>query len=179
MGILQIWAVLYLIDPYKYEKSYDLYFGAYGVVNTYVYFLAIQKFIYFNMGATGYWPFLIGMVFFLALLLGVNWLHWKALYSGTYHKLQQKKGIPVSWIAIGGSGYVLGQIILSYIYTDSALYILLIVGISIMSLFTAFCSVHIHKYFFISKNMDLVKEVYPEFGMPKAERYTARQKKKK
>lgn len=109
----------------------------------------------------------------------MNWLHWKALYSGTYHKLQQMKGIPVSGAAIGGSGYVLGQIILSFIYSDSALYTLLIVGISIMSLFTAFCSVHIHKYFFISKNMDLVKQVYPEFGLPKSERCRARKKKQR
>ncbi len=179
VAIIQIWAIIYLIAHYKYEKSYYLYFGVYGVVNTYVYFLAIQKFIYLNLGATGYLPFIIGIVLFLALIFGVNWMNWKALYSGTYYKLQQKTSIPVSWIAIGGLGYVLGQIILSFIYSDSALYILLIVGISIVSLFTAFCSVHIHKYFFISKNMDLVKQVYPEFGLPLSERYTKRKKKKK
>lgn len=179
VAIIQIWAIIYIIDPYKYEKSYYLYFGVFGVVNTYVYFIAIQKFMYFNMGATGYMPFIIGIVLFLVLIFGVNWMNWKALNSGTYYKLQQKTSIPVSWIAVGGLGYVLGQIILSFIYSDSALYILLIVGLSIVSLFTAFCSINIHKYFFISKNMDIVKQVYPEFGLPLSERYTKRKKTKK
>ena len=177
--LIQLWAVIYLIDPYKYEKSYYLFFGVYGIVNTFVFFLAIQKFLYFHMGATGVMPFIISVILFTSLLLGVNWMNWKALYTGTYHKLQQKTSIPISWLAIGGAGYVLGQIILSFIYTDSGFYTLMIICISILSLFTAFISVNIHKYFFISKNMDLVKQVYPEFGLPKSQRYIKKKKQKK
>lgn len=47
--IIQLWAIVYLIDPYKYEKTYYLFFGIYGAVNTYVYFLVILKLIYVNM----------------------------------------------------------------------------------------------------------------------------------
>lgn len=179
IAIIQLWAIIYLIDPYKFEKSYYLFFGVYGVVNTYVYFLAIQKFLYFHMGATGKVPFIIGVILFIALLVGMNWMNWKALYTGTYHKLQQKNNIPVSWIAISGLGYMLAQIILSFFYEESAVYTLLIICISLLSLMTAFFSVNIHKYFFIRKNMDLVKKVYPEFGLPKSERILERKKRKK
>lgn len=136
--IIQVWAIVYLIDPYKYEKSYYLFFGIYGVVNTYVFFLVILKLIYVNMEWKGSAPFVINLVLFILLLGGINWLNWKALYSGTYYKLQQKRTIPVVWTAIGGSSYIIGQIILSFIYSDSAVNILMIVGISILSLCTAF-----------------------------------------
>lgn len=177
--IIQIWAIIYIIDPYKYEKSYYLFFGIYGAVNTYVYFLAIQKLLYVNIGAKGIWPFLIGLIMLVILLLGMYWLNWKALYSGTYHNLQQKTSIPVSWSVIGGGGYLLGQIVLSIIYTESALNILFIVLLSFFSLCTAYFFVYVHRYFFISKNMDLVKQVYPQFGLPKSERVLERKKRKK
>lgn len=89
--IIQVWAIVYLIDPYKYEKSYYLFFGIYGVVNTYVFFLVILKLIYVNMEWKGSAPFVINLVLFILLLGGINWLNWKALYSGTYYKLQQKE----------------------------------------------------------------------------------------
>ncbi|WP_211356403.1 hypothetical protein [Psychrobacillus lasiicapitis] len=176
IAIIQIWAIIYLIDPYKNEKSYYLFFGIYGVVNTYVYFLVIQKLLYVNMGATGLWPFITGILLFILLIVGMNWMNWKSLYSGTYHRLQQKRTIPVSWIAIGGASYVLGQIVLSFIHTDSTLSIFLIVCISFLSLLTAFFSIYIHRYFFICKNLDIVKKLYPEFGLPKSERYKRKNK---
>ncbi|WP_342601107.1 hypothetical protein MHB48_08985 [Psychrobacillus sp. FSL H8-0483] len=177
--IIQIWAIIYLIDPYKYEKSYYLFFGIYGVVNTYVFFIVILKLIYVNMDWKGSTPFVINLILFILLLGGFNWLNWKALYSGTYHKLQQKRTIPVSWIAIGGGSYIIGQFILSFIYSDSALNILLIVGISCLSICTTFFSINIHRYFFIKQNLDIVKEKYPDFGLPKSDRDTNRKKKNK
>lgn len=171
IGIIQLWALVYLIAPYKFEKSYYLFLGVYGVVNTYIYFLAIQKMMYMNMGAEGSGSLIVGVLLFIALLVGMNLLNWKALYSGTYYKLQQKSTIPVSWAAIGGASYVLGQLILSFIYTDSAVFIVLIVCISILSLFTAYFSVYIHRYYFICKNIELVMQMNPGFGMPLDKRY--------
>lgn len=179
VAIIQIWAVIYFINPYKFEKSYYLFFGVYGVVNTFVYFLAIQKMIYINLSETGKMPFVLGLILFIALLVGVNWMNWKALYSGTYHKLQQKSSIPVSWLSIGGISYVLGQLILSFIVTDSAISILIIVLLSFFSIVTAFFSINIHRYFFICKNIEIVKQVYPDFGLPLSERHTRRKKTKK
>lgn len=168
--IIQVWAIVYLIEPYKYEKSYYLFFGIYGVMNTYVFFLVILKLLYVNMEWKGITPFVINLILFFLLLGGINWLNWKALYSGTYYKLQQKRTIPVAWSAIGGSSYIIGQIILSFIYSNSAINILLIVLISFLSLWTAFLSINIHRYFFINKNIEIVKQRFPEFGLPKRKR---------
>jgi hypothetical protein len=172
VAIIQIWAIIYVINPYKFEKSYYLFFGVYGVINTFVYFLAIQKMIYINFSETGSMSFILGLILFITLMVGVNWMNWKAINSGTYHKLQQKSSIPVSWLSIGGISYILGQFILSFIYTDSAISILIIVFLSFFSIVTAFFSIYIHRYFFICKNIEIVKQVYPEFGLPLSERYT-------
>jgi len=64
------------------------------------------------------------------------------------------------------------------IYTDSAVYSLLIVLISLLSILTAYFTVYI-QYFFMDKNMNLVKQMYPDFGIPKNERAEPRKKKKK
>lgn len=108
----------------------------------------------------------------------MNWMNWKAIYNETYYKLQQKSSIPVGWASIAGASYILGQIILSVVYTDSGISILIIVCLSILSLFTAFLSINIHRYFFIKKNMEIVKRMFPEFGLPILERRGTGKKKK-
>ncbi|MER2076663.1 hypothetical protein [Psychrobacillus psychrotolerans] len=177
--MITLWGMVYIVDPYKNEKSYYLFLGVYGIVNTYVFFILVQKLLYVNIGASGPAAFIFSLLLFILLIFGMNWMNWKALYSGTYYKLQQKTKIPVGWAALSGVSYVLGQFILSLIYTDSGISILIIVCLSIISLYPAFLSINIHRYFFIKKNMDTVKQMFPEFGLPKDERYTKKKKKKK
>lgn len=43
---IHLWAIPYVIAPYMFERSYYLFFGVYGVINTFLYFLVIQKLIY-------------------------------------------------------------------------------------------------------------------------------------
>lgn len=170
VAMLQMWALLYLFAPYKFEKSYYLFFGVYGVVNTYVYFLAIQKLLYLHLESVGKTPFAIGLIFFIGLLVSINWLNIKALYSGTYHNLQQMKSINVRYLSFAGIGYVIAQVILTSVYSKSAKMMIFIVLLSLLSLITAYFTVYIHRYYYISKNMDLVKQVYPSFGLPLNER---------
>ncbi|MBO0589714.1 hypothetical protein [Sporosarcina sp. E16_8] len=168
--ILQIWAFLYIIAPYKFEKSYYLFFGVYGVVNTYVYFLAIQKLLYLHLGAEGKGPFIIGFILFIGLLVTMNWLNVKALYTGTYHKMQQMKSINVHYLSFAGIGYVIAQLVLTFVYSEYAKMMFFILLLSLLSLFTAYFTVCIHRYYYISKNMVRVKQVYPSFGLPLNER---------
>lgn len=179
VAILQIWALLYLFAPYKFEKSYYLFFGVYGVVNTYVYFLAIQKLLYLHLGAEGKGPFIIGFLLFIGLLVTMNWLNIKALYTGTYHKMQQMESINVKWLSFAGLGYVIGQLILTFVYSESAKMMIFIFLISLLSIITAYFSVYLHRYFYIVKNKDLVKQVYPEFSLPLKERQDGSKKKKR
>ena len=139
--------------------------------------MSIQKFLLINLGVNSWGPFLGNIILFLLLIGGMNWVNWKALYSETYYKLQQNVLFP--YVGHLWLGYILGQIILSVVYTDSGISILIIVCLSLLSLYTAFLSINIHRYFFIQKNMKIVKEMYPEFGLPKSERNTKSMRKKK
>ncbi|KAA0955559.1 hypothetical protein FQ087_13195 [Sporosarcina sp. ANT_H38] len=177
--ILQSWALIYIIAPYKFEKSYYLFFGVYGVVNTYVYFLVIQKLLYLHLGVEGKGPFVIGFLLFIGLLATMNWLNIKALYTGTYHKMQQMESINVRWLSFAGLGYVIGQLILMFVYSESAKMMFFIFLISLLSIVTAYFSVYLHRYFYIVKNKDLVKQVYPDFGLPLNERQDESKKSKR
>ncbi len=169
ISIIHLWAFLYIFAPYKYERSYYLFFGFYGVINTYVYFLVSQKLLYANIGTEGPLPFIIGLICLIGLIGLLNWVNLKALYSGTYAKLQQKgANVNISRIiAASGLGYVIAQLILTYIYSESVRMMIFILLLSILSIFTAFCSVYIHRYFFILKNYETVKKIHPNFGLPK------------
>lgn len=169
---IHLWGILYILAPYKFEKSYYLFFGIYGVINTYVYFLVIQKYLYMKLGVTSIVPFLIGVISLIALLVFFQYFNLRMLYSGTYAKLQKnKKNMNVSpYIGAAGIGYVIAQVFMSSLFADSIIIVVLILLVSLMSIMTAFFSIYIHRYFFIKKNYDTVKRLYPEFGLPKKQR---------
>lgn len=177
--LITIWGIILIIAPYKFEKSYYLFLGIYGVINTYVYFVSIQKILYINLEIDSWVPFLFNVVLFILLIGGMNWMNWKALYSEKYYKLQQKTSISVGWASLAGVSYILGQIILSVVNTDSGISILIIVCLTLLAFFTAFLSINIHRYFFIRKHMDRALAIYPEFGLPKDERHGNEKKKRK
>ncbi|TYS69488.1 hypothetical protein FZC76_04425 [Sutcliffiella horikoshii] len=181
VAIIHLWAILYIIDPYRFENSYYLFFGIYGFINTYVYFLATQKLMYAHLNINSPIPLIVGAILYGGLLIIFNFLNVKALYSGFYAKMQQNgTSVNVSPIlAACGMGYFLAQLIMSVVYSDSFTVILLVSLISLLSIVTAFFSTFVHKYFYIKRNFDLVKKVYPDFGLPKNQRKTFQKKKKK
>lgn len=56
-ALMTFWGIIYVIDPYKFEKSFHLYLGVYSVINTYVYFVSIQKMMYVHLEMDGWGPF--------------------------------------------------------------------------------------------------------------------------
>lgn len=166
---IHLWAILYIIAPYKFERSYYLYIGIFGVVNTYVFFLVIQKFLYKHIGVESSSLFYIGLLLMILLLFIVQILHMKMLYSGTYVKIQSGKStitIP-SIVAFSSFGYVVAQFLMSYLFTDSAFMIVLIIAYSVVSIVTAYLATFIHRFIYIQKNDEKVLKMYPEFGKPK------------
>lgn len=170
---IHLWAILYIFDPYKYEHSYYLFFGVYGVINTYVYFLNMQKLSSaYILGGSHTTMFVIGAILFLALILGIQFGNIKMIETGTYGKLQAKgKNVNISPIvAASGIGYVIGQLILTFIYDYSIRMLIYVFLFGLLSILTAYFSTYIHKYFYIKKHKNIVKQIYPEFGLPKSER---------
>lgn len=175
---IHLWAISYVIAPYTFEKSYYLFFGVYGVINTFVYFLVIQKLIYSHFQIFGTTPLILGSILFVSLLFIMNWMNTRLLYSGTYSRLQKgEKSVNLSPIVTAsGIGYVLAQVILSSFFVESVK-ILMIIGVfSILSVATAYFSTSIHKYIYIRRSIEKVKQVYPQFGLPKRERTVSEEK---
>ncbi|UTE77702.1 hypothetical protein [Rossellomorea sp. KS-H15a] len=178
---IHLWAIPYIIAPYTFERSYYLFFGVYGVINTFVYFLVIQKMIYSHFQIIGVVPLVSGLILFAFLLLIMNWMNIRLLYSGTYSRLQKgEKSVNISPIATAsGIGYVLAQVILSSFFIESVKILMIIGVLSILSVATSYFSTSIHKYIYIRRNVEKVKHVYPQFGLPKKERNLIEGKRKK
>ncbi len=114
-------------------------------------------------------PFIIGLFSLIALLLIMNLINIKVLYRGTYAKLQRMEynKTTTPYLTAAGIGYVLSQLFLTLVYDNSIKMLFYIFLLSFFSILTAFFSVFIHKYFYIRKNYEAVKTIYPEFGLPK------------
>ena len=169
--IINVWGVLYIVDPYRFELSYYLYFGIYGFVNTFVFSLVLVKILYFLLGFQGMLPIVFILIFVNGLPIIVNWLSYKMLYGGIYDKLQKKKNwrIPVLLLP-PSSGYILYQVTDRY-GSPSASTILFFICIMGLTIFTAYFSTYVHKYFFLKNNMATVLKVFPRFGQPKHIQY--------
>lgn len=169
---IHICALLYIIAPYKFEKSYYLYIGVFGIVNTFVYFLVIQKFLYRHVGVEGSSYFVIGILLMFLLLVSIQIINAKMLYSGTYTKLQNGESkFNVSLIIAASSfGYIIAQFLMSYLVTDSAYMIAMITAYSVASILPAYLSTYIHRFIYIQNNYEKVINSYPDFGKPKTSR---------
>ncbi|MDL4842646.1 hypothetical protein [Aquibacillus rhizosphaerae] len=170
--LINLWGVLYIVAPYKFERSYYLFFGTLGIVNTYVYFIVIQKFLYIHIGVEGSIFFIMGLVLVILLLVFFQIFNMKMLHSGKYAKLQKNEWkLNVNPIIVASScGYIIAQVIMSVFVTESVKWIVLIMAISGLSIVSAYFSTYIHKFFYIRKNYEIVKKVYPEFGLSKNNR---------
>lgn len=89
-----------------------------------------------------------------------------------YSKLQKGKGKMNTGLAISaaGIGYIIAQLILTFVYSESIRMIIFIIIFSLLSIITAFMSIFIHRYFFIVKNAGAVKKIHPYFGLSKKDR---------
>jgi hypothetical protein len=169
---IHLWALFYIIAPYKFEKSYYLYLGVFGIINTYVYFLVIQKFLYIHIYVEGSSYFVIGILLMLLLLATFQILNVKMLYSGTYTKLQngESKFNVTPIVAASSFGYIIAQFLMSYLVTDSAYMIAMIIAYSVVSILPAYLSTYIHRFIYIKNNYEKVIKSYPDFGKPKTSR---------
>ena len=178
--VMNLWAILYVINPYRFELSYYLYFGLYGFVNTFVLSLALIKILYFHLGVSGQLPFIITIVVINSLPFLMNWLNYKMLYAGTYVKLQNKKDWKIPKIPV--IPVVVGVVFLRFVGmygSESAGMFVLFICLAPFTILTACFSTNVYKYFFLKNNMETVLLVHPHFGQPKHIRYAREIEKKR
>lgn len=168
--LINIWGVLYIFAPYKYEKSYFLFVGVAGFITSYVYFLVIQKFLYAHMGVESILFFAIGAFFFILLMVSMFVVNQKYFFGGSYYDPKNKganilKASP--YLTSSGIGYIVAQILMSSLVSDSFQMTVLIIVLAMMSVGTAFFATFIHRFFFIHKYEEELKSKYHDFGLPK------------
>ncbi|UFU00188.1 hypothetical protein KO561_04350 [Radiobacillus kanasensis] len=170
--LAHVWGLMYIIAPYKYEKSYYLFFGLLAIINTYVHTIVIQKLLYIHIGVQGPVYFISGILLAVGLLIFFQVFNIKMLYSGRYLEYQQKPAtintVPI--ILASSGGYVIAQILMSLQGINYLTEFITIVCLSLFTAIVAFFSVFIHKYMFIRKHFEIVKELNPSFGLPKKQR---------
>ena len=166
--IINLWGILYLVDPYRFELSFYLYFGIYGFVNTFVFSITLVKILYAHLHVSSVWPILLTLLLVNSLPFVMNWWNYKMLYRGTYAKLQHKKDwkIPL-WpflIIIAGIG-LLRFVALNG--SEAAGMFALFICLAFLTILTSFISTNVHKYFFLKKHMETILKLHPLFGQPK------------
>ncbi|RIW38946.1 hypothetical protein D3H55_00925 [Bacillus salacetis] len=178
--LIHLAAIPLVLTPYKLELPYYLFMGIYGIFNAYLYFLVVQKLVYLHMGVQGVLPFVMGLFLLIGLLVLFQVFNLKMLYSGTYYKLQRNemKINTYPYLAAAGIGYVIAQFLMSSFFTDSFQIIIMVVLYSLISLVPAFFSIFLHKFFYLKKNIVSVRSLYPEFGLSKKARESARREKR-
>ncbi|MCA0970761.1 hypothetical protein LCM20_09185 [Halobacillus litoralis] len=168
-----VWGIPQFIAPYRLEKLHHLYLGFSGFALTYIYFLVTQKLIYMHIGATHPGYFITGLLLFSFLLIVMWKVNREYLFEGSYYdpnRSQMSEASAKRIVRASGIGYVMGQVLLSLLVGDSFKMVLYIFIISLMAIFTAFMSTFVQRYWFIHQNLEAIKRLNPEYGLPKKER---------
>ncbi|MYL64455.1 hypothetical protein GLW07_13945 [Bacillus hwajinpoensis] len=170
--ILNLWTLVYILAPFKLEKSFHLFIGIFSIVSTYLYWLGIEKIIYIDIGVKGNVPFTIGL-FTLVLCLAIFYFYTRyrfqrAKYPQTNREREKLSGfdILVSVAIIMGSNQLWRFINITGVmvsYVQIGLFCL-------MSFITLHMIGSLHPYNFIRKNIKVVQKVYPDFEISKKER---------
>ncbi|WP_258264458.1 hypothetical protein [Rossellomorea sp. SC111] len=105
-------------------------------------------------------------------MIFIQVFHVKMLYSGAYVKIQNGKSpfTILSIVAFSTLGYVAAQFLMSYMLTDSAYMIVLMMAYTVVSIVTAYLSTFVHRYIYIRKYNEKVLKMYPDLGKPKDSR---------
>ncbi|KMK95663.1 hypothetical protein [Rossellomorea marisflavi] len=169
---MNIWGLLYIFAPYKFERSYYLYMGVFGLITAYLYFIVAQKFMYVHVGVEGPLIGVIGLVLFVAVIVFFQIFNHRMLYSGKYDKLDEdSSGFNLSPILAASSmGYIVAQFLMSLAVTDSFMIMVMVASYSVLILVMAYFATYLHRYIYILKHPEQLKSMYSGFGLPKKER---------
>ncbi|MFD2922403.1 hypothetical protein [Halobacillus naozhouensis] len=168
--ILNVWALLYLIAPYRFESSFFLFFGTWGLFTSFIMFLVIQKFLYNIFQYHSLQFFYISLTLYILCIIGVQVLHLLFLYE----RLTPPKGPRRNWtplVAITPAlSYVIGQLVYSMIVSEDIKALIFVACESLLILYPIFCIKFIHQYYFLIKNKQSLNEKYPNLNLPKKNR---------
>ncbi|TCP31198.1 hypothetical protein EV207_10381 [Scopulibacillus darangshiensis] len=167
--ILNIWLLVYIIAPYRFELSFTLFQGVWGVLTSFLYFLVTQKFLYNILHFETLLFFYLGLALYLISVSGVIIIQHLSINGKI--KIPEGPGAWTKWIAIvPGFSYVFGQMIFSIIKSDDIKALIFVGCILGAMIFPILFVKLLHQYFFFIKNKDALLAKYPTLNKPKKER---------
>ncbi|WP_257349844.1 hypothetical protein [Pseudalkalibacillus decolorationis] len=169
--IINVWALLYIIAPYRFEMSFYLFFGTWGLFTSFIMFLVIQEVLYYIMGLRTFTFFYSAFFLFVLSIIYIQSFH--LLYVNGKVKLPND-GSRKNWTILFAISPVLlfysVQFVLPVIYGNYTGALILLGGECFLILYPIFCIKYIHQYYFLVKNKQALKDKYPELDLPKKER---------
>lgn len=167
--IFNIWSLLYFIAPYRFELSFVLFQGLWGVFTSFLFFLVAEKFFYHILHIESFLFFYLGLVFYLMSLVGVIVIE----YLWVYDKVKIPEG-PGSWpkamAFVPALSYMIGQFIFTAIKNENITG-LIFAGIISLAMFIPFLFVRfVHQYFFLIGHKETLKARDRYLCAPKKDR---------
>lgn len=167
--ILNLWAIIYVIAPYRFESSFVLFKGGWGLLTSFLYFLVVEKFLYDIIHFETLFPFFFGLFFYMITIVAVIVIQHLLIYD----KMKIPKG-PGAWpkvmAFIPALSYMFGQILFSAIKSDDTKTLIFACGMIVLEIFPVLFIKCIHQYFFFMKHREALLAKYPNLDKPKKQR---------
>ncbi|WP_079527539.1 hypothetical protein [Halobacillus hunanensis] len=167
--ILNVWSVLYIIAPYRYELSFVLFYGVWGLLTSFVHFLVIQKFLYNIVQFESLGFFYVGLIFYLLSVSSVLVMQHLTLLDN--FKIQEGPGTWPKWVAvIPGFSYLFAQFVFTAIQSGDIKSLIFVGALTLVTIYPILAVKLIHQYFFLIKYKEELMVKYPVLGRPKKSR---------
>ena len=159
--LLNIWAIVIFLFPYRLQIQSYLFIGCYGLLVSAGLVIASIKIVYYSMGVQSIYYPVVTIAGYLLLLVVLARIHVKSLYAGGYYRANQKPVKMNRQAAIislfTGAGIVIGQVLVAgkaeynqTLAVLSGLYLVLAVCMLLMAS-------NLHKYVLMLKHPELIQ----------------------
>lgn len=167
--ILNIWAILYVVAPYRFESSFILFYGVWGMITSFLYFVVVEKYLYSILHLETWLYFFLGLLFYLVSVAAVLVTQHLLIYD----KLKPLKG-PGAWpkvmAFIPAFSFIFSQFLFSTIKSDDIKALIFAGCMAALMLLMLLFVQYIHQYFFFIKHKEALLAKYPNLDKPKKQR---------
>ncbi|MFD2922404.1 hypothetical protein ACFS6F_01455 [Halobacillus naozhouensis] len=167
--ILNLWSILYVVAPYRFELSFVLFYGIWGLLTSFLHFLVIQKFLYNIVQFESLLFFYLGLTFYLFSIISVLVIQHLSLYDKI--KIPEGPGAWPKWVAIiPGFSFLFAQLVFSAINSEDVKALIFVGGLTLVMIYPVLAVKLVHQYFFLKKHKKELSARYSGLGKSKKDR---------
>ncbi|MBM7643978.1 hypothetical protein JOD45_000169 [Scopulibacillus daqui] len=165
-----LFGLLFIIAPYKYELLFVLYTGLFGVFSSLTCFSCSQVLMIHDLKLRDQWIPIINLLLLIISGVLMYIFHFRALYNDYYANTSSVVSFPLISI-VTGIGYLSTQVFTVLFHNVNVEDISLIIALEAWSVGGLLISTCIHKYFYMLQHKKELIEKEPDLGMTKKERF--------